>query len=380
MKKIVVAIDSFKGCMSSIEAARAIDTGIHQAWPSAQVVQIPASDGGEGLLDSILTSKGGTIIHLQAHDPLMRLVPARYGVLNDRQTAIIEMAEINGLTLLSPDERKPMLTSSYGTGELIADALKRGYRRLIIGLGGSATCDGGLGMLQALGARFYDSQGHPVGQGGQAMANVASIRHDQMLPALQSAELIIACDVDNPFHGPQGAACVFAPQKGASPEEVRRLDEGLHHFADLIRLTTQTDLATFPGSGAAGGIGGALAAFTPCSMQSGIDLFLDTVGFTGLLEGTDLLITGEGKADRQTLHGKVPMGILKHGKAHHIPTLLIAGAIEPDCTDELNTAGFAAVYSITPGPISIQQAMDKTTAMQNLSHLLTQICRTISLS
>ena len=379
MKKIIVAIDSFKGCMSSTEAVRAATEGIHRVWPSAQVLQIPVSDGGEGLLDSILTAKGGTIIHLLAHDPLMRLVPTRYGVLNDRQTAVIEMAEINGLTMLKVDERNPMQTSSYGTGKLISDALKRGYRRIIIGLGGSATCDGGLGMLQALGIQFYDCRGHQIGQGGQAMATVATIRYDRMTPALQSAELIIACDVDNPFDGPQGAAYVFAPQKGASPEEVRLLDDGLHHLAGLIRLTTQTDLSTLPGAGAAGGIGGALAAFTRCSMQSGIDLFLDTVGFTGLLENTDLLITGEGKADRQTLHGKVPMGILKRGQAHHIPTLLITGAIDPDCIDELNAAGFRAVYSITPCPLSLEQAMDTTAAKKNLCHLLTQICRTISI-
>ena len=350
MKKIVLAIDSFKGCLSSKEIEQCIAEEIHRILPSCQTVCIPIADGGEGMLDTLIEATQGTFVSTQAHDPLMRIRPARYGILGDQRTAIIEMAEINGLTTLSPIERNPMKTSTYGTGELIKDALEKGFRRFIIGIGGSATNDAGMGMIQALGAHLYDKQGNELGQGGKIMEQIAHINLNHLHPALKEATFIVACDVQNPFCGPQGAAYVFARQKGANEEQIRQLDEGMRHLALLIERDFSYNINKVKGSGAAGGLGGAFATFLQAHLQSGIDLLLDAVDFDRKITNADWIITGEGKADRQTAEGKVPAGVLKRAKKTGIPVMLI---------------GFSRIVQVSPDNLPLEEAMRPEVTREN---------------
>ena len=364
MKKIVLAIDSFKGCLSSKEIEQCIAEEIHRILPSCQTVCIPIADGGEGMLDTLIEATQGTFVSTQAHDPLMRIRPARYGILGDQRTAIIEMAEINGLTTLSPIERNPMKTSTYGTGELIKDALEKGFRRFIIGIGGSATNDAGMGMIQALGAHLYDKQGNELGQGGKIMEQIAHINLNHLHPALKEATFIVACDVQNPFCGPQGAAYVFARQKGASEEQIRQLDEGMRHLALLIERDFSYNINKVKGSGAAGGLGGAFATFLQAHLQSGIDLLLDAVDFDRKITNADWIITGEGKADRQTAEGKVPAGVLKRAKKANIPVMLIAGKVEDKAC--LKQMGFARIVQISPDNLPLEEAMRPEVTRENI--------------
>lgn len=364
MKKIVLAIDSFKGCLSSKEIEQCIAEEIHRILPSCQTVCIPIADGGEGMLDTLIEATQGTFVSTQAHDPLMRIRPARYGILGDQRTAIIEMAEINGLTTLSPIERNPMKTSTYGTGELIKDALEKGFRRFIIGIGGSATNDAGMGMIQALGAHLYDKQGNELEQGGKIMEQIAHIDLNHLHPALKEATFIVACDVQNPFCGPQGAAYVFARQKGASEEQIRQLDEGMRHLALLIERDFSYNINKVKGSGAAGGLGGAFATFLQAHLQSGIDLLLDAVDFDRKITNADWIITGEGKADRQTAEGKVPAGVLKRAKKANIPVMLIAGKVEDKAC--LKQMGFSRIVQISPDNLPLEEAMRPEVTRENI--------------
>ncbi|OUO20621.1 glycerate kinase [Bacteroides sp. An322] len=364
MKKIVLAIDSFKGCLSSKEIEQCIAEEIHRILPSCQTVCIPIADGGEGMLDTLIEATQGTFVSTQAHDPLMRIRPTRYGILGDQRTAIIEMAEINGLTTLSPIERNPMETSTYGTGELIKDALEKGFRRFIIGIGGSATNDAGMGMMQVLGAHLYDKQGNELEQGGKIMEQIARIDLNHLHPALKEATFIVACDVQNPFCGPQGAAYVFARQKGASEEQIRQLDEGMRHLALLIERDFSYNINKVKGAGAAGGLGGAFATFLQAHLQSGIDLLLDAVDFDRKITNADWIITGEGKADRQTAEGKVPAGVLKRAKKANIPVMLIAGKVEDKAC--LQQMGFARIVKISPDNLPLEEAMRPEVTRENI--------------
>ena len=363
MKKIVLAIDSFKGCLSSKEIEQCIAEEIHRILPSCQTVCIPIADGGEGMLDTLIEATQGTFVSTQAHDPLMRIRPARYGILGDQRTAIIEMAEINGLTTLSPIERNPMKTSTYGTGELIKDALEKGFRRFIIGIGGSATNDAGMGMMQVLGAHLYDKQGNELEQGGKIMEQIAHIDLNHLHPALKEATFIVACDVQNPFCGPQGAAYVFARQKGASEEQIRQLDKGMRHLALLIERDFSYNINKVKGAGAAGGLGGAFATFLQAHLQSGIDLLLDAVDFDRKITNADWIITGEGKADRQTAEGKVPAGVLKRAKKANIPVMLIAGKVEDKAC--LQQMGFSRIVKISPDNLPLEEAMRPEVTREN---------------
>ena len=364
MKKIVLAIDSFKGCLSSKEIEQCIAEEIHRILPSCQTVCIPIADGGEGMLDTLIEATQGTFVSTQAHDPLMRIRPTRYGILGDQRTAVIEMAEINGLTTLSPIERNPMKTSTYGTGELIKDALEKGFCRFIIGIGGSATNDAGMGMMQALGAHLYDKQGNELEQGGKIMEQIAHIDLNHLHPALKEATFIVACDVQNPFCGPQGAAYVFARQKGANEEQIRQLDEGMRHLALLIERDFSYNINKVKGSGAAGGLGGAFATFLQAHLQSGIDLLLDAVDFDRKITNADWIITGEGKADRQTAEGKVPAGVLKRAKKANIPVMLIAGKVEDKAC--LQQMGFSRIVKISPDNLPLEEAMRPEVTRENI--------------
>lgn len=303
----------------------------------------------------------------------MRPIQTRYALSADGQTAYIEMAATSGLPLLRPEERDPWETTTYGTGELIREALDRGCRHLVVGIGGSATNDAGLGMLQALGFRFLDDRRQELGQGGKIMGDVAYIDESHKHPALQEATITVACDVRNPFCGPQGAAYIFAPQKGADKRMVERLDQGLRHLADVIQRQTGRTIATLEGAGAAGGMGGGLVAFLNARLQPGIDLLLDALRFRQKAQGADLIITGEGKADRQSLMGKVPAGLLREAKALQIPIVLIAGSVEDQAL--LNQAGFKAALSIHNGPISLAEAMRPEVAKAHIQEITGQICR-----
>lgn len=375
MDKVVVAIDSFKGCLTSEEAGIAVMEGIKAIFPDCEIVLLPIADGGEGMLDALISTAQGTCRTLPAHGPLMEPLQGRYGISGDGQTALIEMATVNGLPLVPEEKRNPMLTTTYGTGELILDALKQGCRRFIVGIGGSATNDAGLGMLQALGFRFLDKRGNLLGTGGKIMSKVASIDTSAVHPALKEARFTIACDVRNPFCGPDGAAYVFAPQKGADAGMAGELDAGMQALSQAIRSATGKDISDVPGAGAAGGMGGGFLAFLNAELKPGIRLMLDALDFGKKIKGADLIFTGEGRADRQTAMGKVPSGILEEAREQHIPVIVLAGSIED--ADQMNRAGFQGVFSITPGPVSLENAMKPEFAKENIRRLVTQICSVI---
>ncbi len=375
LRKVVIAIDSFKGCLPSQEAGEAAARGVRRAWPGCQTLIVPVADGGEGLLEALVSASGGSLVSVRAHGPLMERRSACYGLSRDGQTAFVEMARISGLPLVPEARRNPLLTTTYGTGELIRDALGRGCRRVLIGLGGSATNDAGMGMLQALGFRFLDNEGKETAPGGQALKEVERIDDADVLPAVRETEFLAACDVRNPFYGPDGAAYVFAPQKGATPEQVEELDEGLRRFSEVIRRHTGTDISTLPGAGAAGGMGGGLAAFLHAELKPGIELVLDTAGFPALLRDADLVITGEGRADRQTLMGKVPAGILAEARKQGIPVVLLAGQVEDEAA--LLEAGFKTVCCINPPGTPLSLALCPDFARQQLEDTAERVARAI---
>lgn len=344
--KIVLAIDSLKGCLTSTEAGMAAAQGVRKACPTCETIVFPVADGGEGLLEALINATKGTWVRLQAHGPLMEMRNTCYGLSEDGKTAFIEMARISGLPLVPEGQRSPLITTTYGTGELIKDALKRGCRHILIGLGGSATNDAGMGLLQALGYRFTDHNGQEVGLGGQALTRVEHMDAAQVMPEVKEALFTAACDVRNSFYGPEGAACIFAPQKGADREQVRTLDKGLRHFSRIIRKYTGKDVQLLPGSGAAGGMGGGLYALLQADLRPGIELILEATGFLAKIQGADFVITGEGKSDRQTLMGKVPAGVLKVARQMNIPVALLAGQVED--AGLLLQAGFKCVHCINP--------------------------------
>lgn len=365
LEKIVIALDSFKGSLTSTQAAEAAAKGIREVLPQCQVVCLPVSDGGEGILDALLQAIGGQYISCPAHDPLMRPLTAPYGISADKQTAIIEMAAASGLTLVSPQERNPLRTTTYGTGEQIRHALSQGCRHVLLGLGGSATNDAGLGMLQALGYVFKDKNGQKIGpMRGEWLERIARIDTSNVPQEVKEAQFTAACDVNNPFLGLSGAAHVFAPQKGAGPTDVAKLEKGMNHIAELIRLNTGTDISAMPGAGAAGGMGGALAAFLHASLKPGIQLLLNTLHFAEMIQDASLIITGEGKADRQTLMGKVPAGILHEARQQEIPVWLLAGVV--DDKPMLLETGFQDVYCINPPGTPEVQAMNPDFAQQQI--------------
>lgn len=375
MRKIVVASDSFKGSLSSLEVAESAGKAIHAVFPECEVRMFPVADGGEGTVDALVDAMEGKLIRCRVHDPLMRIIDASYGILGDGKTAVIEMAAASGLTLVPLEQRNPLLTTTYGTGELIRDALSRGCDRFLIGIGGSATNDAGTGMLQALGFRFLDRAGNELGQGGQILEEICSIDHSQVVPQLQNTVFTIACDVNNPFSGENGAAWIYARQKGADEPMIRRLDNGLKHFARVILETEQKDIDRIPGAGAAGGLGGGFLAFLRATLKPGIQMVLETLRFDEQIRGADLLITGEGRMDRQTGMGKTPAGILEAGKKQGIPVIAIGGSIED--TESLNRLGFLSVLSIQPGVVTLEQAMDKEFASRNIQRTLEQQLRII---
>ncbi len=366
--KVVVAADSFKGSLGSEEVAEAVRIGLKSVYPEAEVIKVAVADGGEGTTDVILNSLEGKAVNLTVHDPLGRPIEAKYGIIENGSTAVIEAAAACGLTLLAPEERNPMITSSYGVGEMISDALARGCRKFIIGLGGSATNDGGIGMLSALGYEFHNQLGQLLNGCGSSLMEVASINDSEVIPEIFESEFIVARDVDNPLYGPYGAAFVFAPQKGADSLMTEELDKGLKHYAGIVREFCGKDISYIPGAGAAGGLGGALAGFLNARLLSGIDILLDAIKFDSSISGADLVITGEGKIDSQTARGKVPAGVLKRARAQNIRTIAIAGLVER--TPEIDSLGFHTILQITPPDMPLSTAIQPEAAKANIIYTL----------
>ncbi|MBB2896078.1 glycerate kinase [Pseudomonas sp. AS2.8] len=354
--KIVVAPDSFKESLSAAGVARALARGLRQALPEAEVIECPLGDGGEGTLDAVLAATGGEVREARVTGPLGEPVTARWGWLAEQRTAFVEMASASGLELVSRTRRDVLVATSRGTGELLHAALDAGAERLVLAIGGSATNDGGAGVLQALGVRLLDGQGQALAPGGAALASLASLDVTGLHPRLAAVEVVIAADVDNPLCGPQGASQIFGPQKGASPEQVRELDAALAHFATVTATTLGRDVSEQPGAGAAGGVGFAALAFLQATFRPGIEVVAELVGLEEALQGADLAVTGEGRLDGQTLRGKTPAGVLRLAQRHGVPVVAVAGSLG-EGYDALYQQGLAAAFSLVPGPLSLEEAL-----------------------
>lgn len=370
--KVVICPDSFKGSLSSIEVAQAVARGLARSIPvgDLETVLIPVADGGEGTVDALLLAAGGDKHYLKVHDPLMREIEACYGLLADGQTAVVEMAAASGLYLLSEDERNTMLTSTYGTGELILEAIRAGVSKIVIGIGGSATNDGGAGSMSALGARFLDGSGRDLPPGGAALALLDRIDMSGFIRLPDQIKIEVACDVTNPLCGSQGASAVYGPQKGATPRTVDELDSALANFARVIKQDLGKEIIDLPGAGAAGGLGAGLSAFLNAQLRSVIDIVLDSARFDEHIQDAALVITGEGQIDAQTANGKTIAGILKRAIKANVPVVAIAGSLS-DHLGPLYDMGLTAAFGITSGPMTLDYAME------NAACLIEGVCESI---
>ncbi|MBI1927409.1 glycerate kinase [Candidatus Poribacteria bacterium] len=360
--KIVIAPDSFKGSLTALQAAEAIEIGMRRVFPDAAIEKVPMADGGEGTVQSLVDATGGEIRVASVRDPLGNEIEAKYGVLGDGITAVIEMAAASGLTLVPPNKRNPLVTTTYGTGQLIRSALEHGCRRLIVGLGGSATNDGGAGMAQALGAKLLTAAGEQIQWGGGGLGELHSIDISGLHPRIAEVETVVACDVNNPLTGERGAAYVYGPQKGATPEIVKGLDANLAHFDKVVERDLGQAVGNIPGAGAAGGLGAGLIAFLNATLRSGIDIVIEAVQLTQRLEDVDLVITGEGRMDFQTVFGKTPVGVAKVAKKRGIPVIAIAGSLA-EGADSVYDAGIDAMIDIVPEPMPLESAIENAPAL-----------------
>ena len=372
--KIVAALDSFKGSLTSWQAGEAVRRGILCADPCAEVVVLPLADGGEGTVDALTSAMGGTLVELEVTGPLGTPVAAVYGRIGD--TAVMEMAQAAGLPLVPPERRNPMHTTTRGVGEMIAHAAAAGCRDFLIGIGGSATNDGGMGMLAALGVIFRDEAGEELRGYGEDLIRLATIDTTNLLPILKSCRFRIACDVDNPLCGPKGASAVYGPQKGLDPTGIQIMDAALQRYAQLTG--DGSNYINHPGAGAAGGLGFAFLSYLNGELKSGVELVMDTVGFPSAISGADYLITGEGRMDSQTAMGKAPAGAAAAAKAHGAKVLALVGSVRSE--HGRNCQGMDAVFPIQPGPVALAEAMDLAFAAQNLADTAEQIFRLINIT
>lgn len=356
LKKVVIAPDSFKESLSALEVAEAIERGFRQVYPQVQYVKLPMADGGEGTVDSMVAATDGEIVRVEVTGPLGQPVQAFYGLLGDEETAVIEMAAASGLHLAPKAQRDPRITISYGTGELILAALERGVKAIILGIGGSATNDGGAGMMQALGAKLLDDQQNLLLPGGAALAQLAHIDLSAMDPRLQQVSVTAACDVDNPLCGAHGASAVFGPQKGATPEMVAQLDAALRHYGTLLEQATGREVINMPGAGAAGGMGAALLGMLNARLRPGIEIVIETLGLDEALRDADLVITGEGRLDSQSIHGKTPIGVARVAKRYGLPVIGIAGSLSKDY-QVVHQHGIDAAFSVLDRVVSLEDAL-----------------------
>lgn len=351
--RIVVAPDSFKGSLTALEACRAVERGLRRVWPGADIAAVPMADGGEGTAQSLVDATGGRFVNCEVTDPLGQPVPARYGILGDGGTAVIEMAAASGLLLVPESARDPKITSTRGTGELIAHALDQGCRQLIVGIGGSATNDGGAGMAQALGACLLDARGEELGPGGAELARLERIDIAGMHPAIPSCRVMVACDVTNPLCGPLGASAVYGPQKGASPSDVALLDTALRQFADVVRRDLGRDVAAIPGAGAAGGLGAGLVAFLGAELAPGVEIVARAVSLDARIAAADLVITGEGRIDAQTGFGKTVAGVAAAARRRGVPAVALCGSLAGD----VGSLGLDLTLPVSDGPMDLAEAL-----------------------
>lgn len=372
--KVVIAIDSLKGSLSSMEAGTAIKDGILAAKPDAEVIVKPLADGGEGTTDALIEGMNGERIDLTVTGPMHTPVDAYYGYLKDTNTAVMEMASAAGITLVPDSEKNPLLATSYGVGEMINDAIQRGCRNFIIGIGGSVTNDGGIGMLKALGVRFLDENGEDAGEGGQALAKVARIDVSGMNPLLKECHIQVACDVNNPLCGENGSTYVYGPQKGVTEDMKKTLDEAMAHFARVTSETLENDYMNTPGAGAAGGLGYAFLAYTGAALTPGIELILDAVGLEEELSGADVVVTGEGRLDFQTAMGKAPVGVARLAKKYNAKVIAFAGSITKEAT-ACNKEGIDAFFPILRSVCTLAEAMDPVAARNNMTATVEQVFR-----
>ncbi|MCC8375250.1 MULTISPECIES: glycerate kinase [Photorhabdus] len=354
--KIVIAPDSFKESLSALQAAEAIEQGFREIYPQAEYIKLPMADGGEGTVESMVAATNGRVVHLSVTGPLNQPVDSFFGVLGDGETAVIEIAAASGLHLVPMEKRNPLITTTYGTGELMLAALDQGVRKIILGIGGSATNDGGAGMMQALGACLLDSDGKALEAGGAALSRLAKIDLSGLDVRLSRTEIIVACDVTNPLCGEFGASAIFGPQKGATPEMVKELDAALRHYGEKIELLTGIKVIDVPGAGAAGGMGVPLLGWLDAKLQPGIDIVISTLELEKAVQGADLVITGEGRMDSQTIYGKTPIGVARIAKKYAISTIALVGSISQNYSI-VHEHGLDAVFSIMPGVCSLSDAL-----------------------
>ncbi len=374
--KILVAPDSFKESLSAIQVAEAISKGVLKIIPNAEIIKTPISDGGEGLLDALVNDKNGKIITVKVYDPLYRSIAAEYGILNEGTTAVIEMAKASGLELLKEQEKNPDITTSYGTGQLILDALDRGCQKIIIGIGGSATNDGGMGMVKALGGKFINKEGVELTEGGGALGELSSIDLTNFDKRISNCKIVVACDVTNKLTGENGASFVYGAQKGGSKEQLEFLDKNLEHYAAIIRNHLGIEIENINGAGAGGGMGAGLIAFLNAELKSGINLILETLEIKKYIKNIDLIITGEGKIDKQTLQGKTILGIAALAKEYHVPVIAITGKIG-DNIDEIYKLGITSIFSIVNKPMKLEEAINDVEYL--IQSCIETIIRTIKL-
>lgn len=356
--KIVIAPDSFKGSLTAVEVSNAIGQGVREIFPEAEIVKIPMADGGDGTVQCLVNATGGEILKEKVTGPLGDEVLASYGILGDKKTAVIEMAEASGLTLVPENKRNPLITTTYGTGQLIKAALDQGCRKMIIGIGGSATNDGGAGMVQALGVKLLDKDGKEISFGGGELKNVFRIDTKYLDNRLSQTKVLIASDVSNPLCGPKGASRIYGPQKGATPEMIEELDDSLAYFAKIIKRDLNKDVRDIPGAGAAGGLGASLIAFLDAELKPGIEIIIEIVKLEQAIKDADLVITGEGKIDSQTIYGKAPIGVAKIAKKYNIPVIAVAAIIGDDA-DIVHQYGINTLIKISEPPMSLTEPKSK---------------------
>lgn len=354
--KILIAPDSFKDCLSAQKVGEYLKKGLLSASPSFKIRIVPMADGGEGTVESLIDATGGHLVKCTVKDPLLRDIDAVYGISGSEETAIIEMAAASGIELLKTSERNPWKTSTYGTGQLIKDALDKGCRRIICGIGGSATNDGGVGMARALGIKFFDLNGQEIGSGGGELSKIEKIDISGIDPRIMDSEFIVACDVNNPLTGSQGASLVYGPQKGADIKMVKKLDDGLKNLSDKISLFLHKDVQDTPGAGAAGGLGAGFVAFLDGTLKKGIEIVIEETDLGEHCRWADVVITGEGKIDFQTGFGKTPQGVANKAKQFNIPVIAVAGTLGENY-QELYKTGFDVILSIVDKPMELQEAL-----------------------
>lgn len=375
--KIIIAPDSYKESLSAMDVAIAIEKGFKQVLPDAEYVKLPMADGGEGTVQSLVDATNGKILKHTVTGPLGHSVEGFWGLLGDGDTAVIEMAAASGIHLVTPELRNPLITTTYGTGELIKAALDQGVKHIIVGIGGSATNDGGIGMAQALGIRLLDDQDQELGFGGAELAKLVTIDTSKLDPRLSQVRLEVACDVDNPLCGDKGASAVFGPQKGATPEMVMELDNNLAHYAAIIKQQLGVDVRDMAGAGAAGGMGAALLGLFNAELRPGIEIVMDAVNLDSIVAEADLVITGEGRIDSQTIHGKTPIGVARSAKKHGLPVIGIAGCLSSDC-GVVHQHGIDAVFAVVNRSVDLATALAE--AAENVEITARNIAATYSIT